>query len=96
MELTSRESISINTRKNYDLADFVTHTHQVDGNAPEILVQNTYNEISQLSNKKVGGTSASNPLQSIDYQYNIRGWMVNFPVLVNFPVFVGFPKTSTV
>uniref|UniRef100_A0AAU6WS00 Uncharacterized protein n=2 Tax=Chryseobacterium TaxID=59732 RepID=A0AAU6WS00_9FLAO len=36
----------------------------------EMLAQNTYNELSQLSNKKVG-----NNLQSIDYNYNIRGWM---------------------
>ncbi len=53
----------------------LTHTHQVDSNTPEILAQNTYNEISQLTNKKVGGMVASNPLQSIDYAYNIRGWM---------------------
>ncbi|WP_051349304.1 DUF6443 domain-containing protein [Chryseobacterium gregarium] len=53
----------------------LTHTHQIDSNTPEILAQNTYNELSQLSNKKVGGTVASNPLQSIDYAYNIRGWM---------------------
>ncbi|PRB03836.1 sugar-binding protein [Chryseobacterium sp. MYb7] len=51
------------------------HTHQVDSNLTEILVQNTYDEISQLKIKKVGGTDMSQPLQTIDYQYNIRGWM---------------------
>jgi len=57
----------------YDLQNRVlTVTHQVNGNPIEILAQNTYNELSQLSNKKVG-----NNLQSIDYDYNIRGWMTD-------------------
>ena len=53
----------------------LAHKHKVDNNAEEILVQNTYNELSQLQNKKVGGTNPATPLQSIDYAYNIRGWM---------------------
>jgi len=45
------------------------HKHKVEGNLQEeILAENEYNELSQLSNKKVG-----NNLQSIDYFYNIRG-----------------------
>ncbi|WP_276963303.1 RHS repeat-associated core domain-containing protein, partial [Chryseobacterium sp.] len=32
-------------------------------------------ELSQLESKKVGGVTASSPLQQIDYKYNIRGWM---------------------
>jgi len=54
----------------------LVHKHKVDNNPEEILAQNTYNDLSQLTNKKVGGTVASNPLQSIDYLYNIRGWMM--------------------
>ncbi|MDR4951152.1 DUF6443 domain-containing protein [Chryseobacterium sp. ES2] len=53
----------------------LTHTHQVGSNPVEYLAQNKYNEISQLESKKVGGTAAASPLQTIDYQYNIRGWM---------------------
>jgi len=53
----------------------LTHTHQVDGNAVEYLAQNKYNELSQLESKKVGGVSAGSPLQTVDYTYNIRGWM---------------------
>lgn len=48
------------------------HFHQVDGNLEELLTENTYNELSQIANKKVG-----NNLQSIDYAYNIRGWMTD-------------------
>lgn len=53
----------------------LTHTHQVDSSPVEILTQNKYNELSQLEWKKVGGISVSAPIQQIDYQYNIRGWM---------------------
>ncbi|WP_330747611.1 DUF6443 domain-containing protein [Chryseobacterium sp. CP-77] len=46
------------------------HWHQVDNRPEELLTENTYNELSELISKKVG-----NGLQSIDYSYNIRGWM---------------------
>ncbi|WP_139420305.1 DUF6443 domain-containing protein [Chryseobacterium mulctrae] len=53
----------------------MTHTHQVDNNLVEYLAQNEYNELSQLKTKKVGGTISGNGLQTVDYKYNIRGWM---------------------
>lgn len=57
----------------YDSQDRLTgHYHQVDGSPEVLLAENTYDELSQLSNKKVG-----NNLQSIDYAYNIRGWMTH-------------------
>ncbi|ALR29411.1 hypothetical protein ATE47_02165 [Chryseobacterium sp. IHB B 17019] len=46
------------------------HYHQIDSQPQELLAENTYNELSQLSNKTVG-----NNLQNIDYSYNIRGWL---------------------
>lgn len=47
------------------------HYHEVVGKTPEeLLTENTYNEIGQLTKKKVG-----NNIQEIDYAYNIRGWM---------------------
>jgi RHS repeat-associated protein len=71
------------------------HSHKVDNNLVEILAENTYNELSQLKNKQVGRTEPSNPLlgslaiQSIDYQYNIRGWMtkINDPANLNGKLF---------
>ncbi|WP_313375702.1 DUF6443 domain-containing protein, partial [Chishuiella sp.] len=54
-----------------------THTHQVNNNPVEYLVQNSYNEINQLVNKKVGNDNPSTPLQNVDYKYNIRGWMTD-------------------
>ncbi|UZT96602.1 DUF6443 domain-containing protein [Chryseobacterium fluminis] len=60
------------------------HWHYVGNNPGELLAENTYNELSQLTNKKVG-----NNLQSIDYAYNIRGWMtkINDPANLNGKLF---------
>ena len=63
----------------------VKHYHEVVGKSPEVLLtENTYNEIGQLTNKKVG-----NNIQSIDYAYNIRGWLtgVNNPKILNGKLF---------
>lgn len=67
----------------------VVHKHQVDSNPVEYLAQNTYNEISQLESKKVGGIAAGAPLQQIDYKYNIRGWLtkINDPANLNGKLF---------
>jgi len=50
--------------------------HQVDNFQEELLAENTYNEIGQQINKKTGNTTGT-PLQSIDYTYNIRGWLTS-------------------
>lgn len=67
----------------------LVHKHQIDTNPEEILVQNQYNELSQLKNKKLGGTNIAQPLQSIDYNYNIRGWLtkINDPSNLNGKLF---------
>ncbi|MDR6517303.1 RHS repeat domain-containing protein, partial [Chryseobacterium camelliae] len=46
------------------------HYHQINAQPEELLSDNTYNDLGQITNKKVGGN-----LQSIDYSYNIRGWL---------------------
>lgn len=52
------------------------HEHNVNNKPiPEILAENTYNEIGQLEIKKVGGTGT--PLQTVNYKYNIRGWITD-------------------
>ena len=42
----------------------------------ELIAANTYNELGQLESKKVGGTG-DNGLQTINYTYNIRGWLTH-------------------
>lgn len=54
-----------------------SQTHQVNNGPIEYITQNSYNEINQLTTKKVGNSIASTPLQTVDYKYNIRGWMTD-------------------
>jgi len=51
--------------------------HQINGGIKEYIVQNSYNEINQLITKGVGNSNQSTPLQTVDYKYNIRGWLTN-------------------
>ncbi|AZA84950.1 sugar-binding protein [Chryseobacterium lactis] len=66
----------------------IKYYHQVDSRPEELLVENTYNEIGQLVNKKIGNTTGT-PLQSVDMTYNIRGWLtkVNDPQNLNGKLF---------
>ncbi len=58
----------------YDHMDrLLTQTQTLAGNT-EVLVQNVYDALGQQQQKKLGNT-LSNPLQTIDYDYNIRGWL---------------------
>ena len=53
----------------------LSHTHQIGTRGrPQLLALNTYDELGQLSAKKVGNTEPS-PLQKVDYAYNVRGWL---------------------
>src|SRR5690606_5932092 len=52
------------------------HTHQINGGWVETLSYNDYDELGQLKAKNVGRT-ASTPLQTVDYKYNIRGWLTD-------------------
>lgn len=54
------------------------HYHKVNNNAEVLLAQNTYDDLGKLINKKVG-----NNLQSIDYTYNVKGWLVMINNLSN-------------
>ncbi|PAM94996.1 hypothetical protein B4N84_06845 [Flavobacterium sp. IR1] len=52
----------------------LTHTHQINGGAVQLMAENTYDEMGQLTSKRVGGNTG-NPLQKVDFSYNIRGWL---------------------
>ncbi|QRY55965.1 DUF6443 domain-containing protein [Sphingobacterium siyangense] len=70
--------VTVKERFIYDTQNrLVQHFHKVDNNDEELLAENTYDELSQLINKKVGSTSGSVPLQSIDYDYDINGWLTD-------------------
>lgn len=69
--LTLRDDYLYN---NYNLLS--KHTHSINGATAKLIAENTYNELGQLTSKKVGNTSTL-PLQTVDYRYNIRGWLTN-------------------
>ena len=47
----------------------------INSGTAEVIVENTYDELGQLESKGVGGTTAQSRLQTVDYTYNIRGWL---------------------
>jgi hypothetical protein len=61
--------------------------HSVDGATPVLMSYMKYNELGQLVDKKLHVTDQVNDtyVQSIDYRYNIRGWLksINNPSLTN-------------
>ncbi|KAF2343116.1 DUF6443 domain-containing protein, partial [Flavobacterium tistrianum] len=69
LEIAVREEFSYSPQDR-----LLTHTHQVNGGTVELLADNTYDALGQLVSKKVGN-SVGNPLQKVDYKYNIRGWL---------------------
>jgi hypothetical protein len=71
--------ITIKKKFTYDHADrLLTVKHQVNAQAEVTITANSYNELGQLLNKKIHSTAAKPaPLQTMDYGYNIRGWLTN-------------------
>jgi RHS repeat-associated protein len=53
----------------------LSHSHLVNNGSIEPLRINVYNELGQLTTKKLGKDDDDASLQSVDYKYNIRGWM---------------------
>lgn len=94
--LSTDIEVVIKERYEYDSQNrLVKHFHQVNTKPEELLTYNEYNELGQLKNKKVGG-DATTPLQTIDYGYNIRGWMtqINNPTNLGNDLF-GFKLNYT-
>ena len=77
----SGTSIVTNNTFAYDHAGrILTQQQTINGGTPELIVNNIYDEMGRLESKKVGGTVAATPinsngLQTIDYAFNIRGWL---------------------
>lgn len=55
-----------------------THKHKKDTQAQETLAINTYDDLGQLTSKGIGNAASSGTrLQTVNYDYNIRGWLKN-------------------
>lgn len=69
----------------YDNAKrLVTTVQNLDNTGPEVLSENSYNELGQLMSKKLHLKNSSSEdeleskyLQKVDYRYNIRGWLTH-------------------
>ena len=61
----------------YDHAGrLLTQKQTLNSQAEELITENHYDELGQLDSKGVGGkATATTSLQTIDYTYNIRGWL---------------------
>jgi RHS repeat-associated protein len=69
---------SVTRRIQYDHAGrLLKMYHQVNSNPEILLTASEYNEIGQLVDKKLHSTDGTSFKQSIDYRYNIRGWLTS-------------------
>jgi RHS repeat-associated protein len=74
---TGTHTITVKTVPAYDHAYRVLAvTQQYNSLTPVLVATYSYNEIGQLVNKGLGGTATA-PLQSVDYLYNIRGQVLS-------------------
>jgi len=75
---SGHQDLTIEKRFEYDhMGRLLKIFHSIDG-APEILLSElNYNELGELIEKNLHATDVANPefLQSVDYRYNIRGWL---------------------
>lgn len=72
---TNQGTIRTTDTFTYDHAGrMLTQKQKINSQPEEQIVENHYDELGQLESKDVGGTEAS-PLQTVDYRYNIRGWL---------------------
>ncbi|MFH7010857.1 DUF6443 domain-containing protein [Flavobacterium sp. FlaQc-52] len=76
-ELTVREDFTYSTEDR-----LLTNTHQINGGSVQLMSENTYDVLGQLTNKKVGNTTVA-PLQKVDFTYNIRGWLTQINKTAN-------------
>ncbi|MVO09177.1 type IV secretion protein Rhs [Flavobacterium sp. TP390] len=67
--LTVRDNFTYTAQDRLEL-----HTQQINGGSAQLIAKNTYDELGQLTSKNVGGTGITG-LQTVDYTYNIRGWL---------------------
>lgn len=73
---TGSNSTEVNTTFSYDHANRLLETHMsVDQSDPILLAQNVYNEHGELIEKNLHSDDDQTLTQSVDYQYNIRGWL---------------------
>ena len=74
----SFEDLVVNQSFTYDHASRLLNTyHRINNQDSVLLTANRYNEIGELVEKNLHSPQMTNPQfkQSVDYRYNIRGWL---------------------
>ncbi|MCR8667526.1 DUF6443 domain-containing protein [Aestuariibaculum sp. M13] len=69
----------------YDhMGRLISQKQDINNQDEELITKNHYDELGQLIKKDVGNTEV-NPLQEVNYTYNIRGWLktINDPVTMH-------------
>lgn len=79
---TTETTYEIVSKMQYDHAGRVLKVTKKINNGPEVtILANEYNELGQLKTKSLGqkrdenGSYINKPLETLDYSYNIRGWL---------------------
>ncbi|KAA2239229.1 RHS repeat-associated core domain-containing protein [Chitinophaga agrisoli] len=68
---------TVMTQQLYDAAGRVTAIKKQmnDAGAVKTIAENSYDELGQLRTKRLGVTGASTQLETLNYEYNLRGWL---------------------
>ncbi len=68
----------------YDhIGRLLTQKQTINNGAEEVIVENNYDALGQLESKGVGGKANQSRLQTVDYTYNIRGWLTGINDIAN-------------
>lgn len=75
---SSIESVNVLREYDYDHHGRLTKTFQTTGSGVRtLLASSTYNDLGQIQETNLHSTDGTTFLQSVDYLYNVRGWMSN-------------------
>lgn len=77
---TQTPEVKVQTKMEYDHAGRLVKVWKKLNNtgSDKLIVENVYNELGQLKDKKLGTKPvAGGPLETLNYNYNIRGWMTS-------------------
>lgn len=77
-EVKSLSATAVVNKPVYDLMGRVTQiAMNINGGADKVVAIYEYNELGQLKDKKLGQTAGGGYLQTVDFRYNIRGWLTS-------------------
>ncbi|WP_344789661.1 RHS repeat-associated core domain-containing protein, partial [Postechiella marina] len=73
---TGKSTITTVDTFTYDhVGRLVSQKQKINSLADELIAENHYDDLGQLTSKGVGGKTTQGRLQTVDYAYNIRGWL---------------------